>query len=149
MLLLPLVSHSWMPLLSPYPSFLSVSIRNPNNGGDIPMITNRKTKRRSKNLDSRLKISGMTEKDVVTPAIFKPFLACPWMYLSGIQKYLKTFECLIKDFRHDERGGFPPEFQAWRERKPSTLFLSLTLRGWGWFTQFRHRQHIIGPGKPE
>jgi hypothetical protein len=39
-------------------------------------------------MDSRLKISGMTEKEVVTPeclyypkfvtpAIFKPFLACP------------------------------------------------------------------------
>jgi len=23
----------------------------------------------------------MTEKEVVTPAIFKPFLACPWMLL--------------------------------------------------------------------
>jgi hypothetical protein len=31
-------------------------------GGDIPIVPNRKTKRKSKNMDSRLKISGMTEE---------------------------------------------------------------------------------------
>jgi len=35
---------------------------------------------------------------------------------------LKTFGCLIKDFRHDERGGFPPEFQAWRKGKLRLFF---------------------------
>jgi len=56
----------------------------------------------------------------VTPAIFQ----------AGIQKYLKTFECLIKDFRHDERGGFPPEFQAWRKGKLRLFFFpSLFQRG--------------------
>ncbi len=57
----------------------------------------------------------MTEKEVVTPE----WLYCP--YSSPRQSssrgpwYLKVFGCLIKNFRHDERGGFPPEFQAWQE----------------------------------
>jgi hypothetical protein len=37
----------------------------------------------------------------VTPAIFKPG-----------SMVLKNSGFPIKDFRHDERGGFPPEFQA-------------------------------------
>jgi len=47
----------------------------------------------------------------VTPAILKPG-----------STVLKTFGCLIKDFRHDERGGFPPEFQAWRKGKLRLFF---------------------------
>jgi len=29
------------------------------------------------------------------------------MLLSGVQKYLKAYGCLIKALRHDERGRFP------------------------------------------
>jgi len=65
---------------------------------------------RAKNMDSHL---------LVTPAILKPG-----------STVLKTFGCLIKDFRHDERGGFPPEFQAWRKGKLRLFFFpSLFQRG--------------------
>jgi len=57
-----LARHPSTPLLSPYPSFLSVPIRNPNNRRGNPYDSQWKDKRRSKNLDSRLKISGMTRE---------------------------------------------------------------------------------------
>ncbi len=56
----PVVCHSWM-------SLSGIQII----GGDIPIVPNRKTKRKSKNMDSRLKISGMTKKE-----------CHPWMSLS-------------------------------------------------------------------
>ncbi len=59
------------------------------------MIPNGRTKRRNKNVDSRLKISGMTEGASL---------------LSGSTRGLnnlraKTSGCLIKNFRHDEKGN--------------------------------------------
>ena len=50
----------WMPLSSRCPSFLNASIRNLNNGRGYSYGSKKKEK--SKNVDSRLKISGMTDE---------------------------------------------------------------------------------------
>ena len=47
----------------------------------------------------------------VTPATFEPFLACPWMPLSEVHKYLKTW-------MPDKR------FQTWQKRRHSWMYLS-------------------------
>ncbi len=47
------------------------------------------------------------------------------MFLSGVHKYLKAYGCLIKDFRHDERGGRQP----WRPLSSRCLsFLNGSIR---------------------
>ena len=118
--LLPFVRHPWMPLLSRCLSFLNGSIRNLNylrakNLDSHLLVTPAifkpgstvfKNQRKSKNMDSRLKLSGMTEKGG----------RHPWMPLSGVHKYLKTSGFPIKDFGNDEGGGCPPKFQAWQEK---------------------------------
>jgi len=50
--------------------------------GDIPMITNRRTKGKSKDLDAWLGISGMTAGEVVTPEwLYHPLFVIPeWFY---------------------------------------------------------------------
>ena len=114
MILSSFVRHSWV-VLSPFASsprqFLS---RGPQY---------LKTKEKSKNVDSRLKISGMTEEASplngsiiplsVTPAIFKPLLACPWVYLSGV--HIMGRKTLYVSFPHPSgvRVRFPQVRHPW------------------------------------
>jgi len=78
------------------------------------MIPNRRTKRRSKNVDSRLKISGMTKKgSFLNGSTRGPNNGRGHTYGSiRNPNYLraKTSGCLIKDFRHDEKGVTPKCF---------------------------------------
>jgi len=86
-----------------------------------------KKQRKSKNLDSRLKISGMTKKGGRHPgnlrAVFSlplnVFIApysSPRQSLSRGPWFLKVFGFPIKNFTHDGGDGFPSEFQTWRKR---------------------------------
>ena len=80
-------------------------------GGDVPMVLKRK------NLDSRLKISGMTGKGGRHPwaplssrclSFLNVFIApysSPRRLPSRGPQYLKAYGCLIKDFRHDKKEG--------------------------------------------
>jgi len=59
------------------------------------MITNRKTKGKSKNVDSRLKISGMTREEVIPEWFYHP---CPSPLSVSIRgpQHLRIFRCLAK-----------------------------------------------------
>jgi len=69
---------------------------------DTPMVHNERTKRKSKNVDSRLKISGMTKKGSFLngstrgPQYLKAFGFPPPRHpgnlQAGVHKYLKTKE---------------------------------------------------------
>ena len=76
-------------------------------------------KEKSKNVDSRQKLSGMTKKGMspLNVSIILLSLIPEWFYeeskngrrhLYGSKK--KKHGCLIKDFRHDERGVIPEWF---------------------------------------
>ena len=84
--------HLWTPLSSPSPSFLNVSIRNLNY-------------LRAKNLDSHL---------LVTPAIFKPFLACPWMLLSGVHGLKKYLDSRLNFGNNGARHAYGSQ---WKDKK--------------------------------
>ena len=130
------MSSSSRPPSSPSPSFLNGSTRGLNRR-ETPRFQWKDKRRRkrgfpikdfgndggrrsspwnlsgSKHLNQRkakfglIKISGMTKK--VRHGLL------PLLSPRNLRRGPEVFEnlgCLIKDFRHDERGGFPPEFQA-------------------------------------
>jgi len=93
--------HSWTPLSFPQPSFLNASITpfsSPLNGSITP--------------------------SAVTPAIFKPFLACPWMLLSGVHGFKKS--------KKKQKRGFPiKNFGNDGGGKPSTEDSTYSSPLWG------------------
>ncbi len=100
-------------------SFLSVSItlrssprQSLSRGPEVS-----KKQRKSKSMDSRLKISGMTKKEgrhpwTPLPSRCLSFLSVSIRNLNYLRAKASGFP--IKDFGNDCGGGFPPKFQAWR-----------------------------------